>query len=42
MQAQAKIPTGESKAGPKPDVPVLAEWTLVASQLLNPDETLKI
>ncbi|MCW1924439.1 DUF1553 domain-containing protein [Luteolibacter arcticus] len=39
-QAQAMISNGESKADPKLDVPELAAWTLVASQLLNLDETL--
>ncbi len=39
-QAQAMISTGESKADPKLDVTELAAWTLVASQLLNLDETL--
>ncbi|MCW1923163.1 DUF1553 domain-containing protein [Luteolibacter arcticus] len=39
-EAQAMISTGETKADPKLDVPQLAAWTLVASQLLNLDETL--
>jgi hypothetical protein len=38
--AQEMIATGEAKADPKLDVPQLAAWTLVASQLLNLDETL--
>ena len=39
-QAQALIAIGESKADPGLDVPELAAWTLVSSQLLNLDETL--
>ena len=39
-QAQALITVGESKADPGLDVPELAAWTLVSSQLLNLDETL--
>ena len=38
--AQAMISNGETKANPKLDVPELAAWTLVASQILNLDETL--
>ncbi len=39
-EAQAMILNGETKADPKLDVPELAAWTLVASQILNLDETL--
>jgi len=39
-EAQAMISNGETKADPKLDVPELAAWTLVASQILNLDETL--
>lgn len=38
--AAALVGNGESKADPALDVPELAAWTLVASQLLNLDETL--
>ncbi|MCW1883149.1 DUF1553 domain-containing protein [Luteolibacter flavescens] len=39
-QAEAMISNGETKADASLDVPELAAWTLVASQLLNLDETL--
>ncbi|WP_367874242.1 DUF1553 domain-containing protein [Luteolibacter sp. Populi] len=39
-EAQAMISNGETKADAKLDVPELAAWTLVGSQLLNLDETL--
>ncbi|RYD59685.1 MAG: DUF1553 domain-containing protein, partial [Verrucomicrobiaceae bacterium] len=39
-EAQAMISNGETKADPALDVPELAAWTLVSSQLLNLDETL--
>ena len=38
--AKALIENGETKADPSLDAPELAAWTLVASQLLNLDETL--
>jgi hypothetical protein len=39
-EARAMISNGETKADPKLDEPELAAWTLVASQILNLDETL--
>jgi len=39
-EAQTMISNGETKADPTLDVPELAAWTLVSSQLLNLDETL--
>ncbi|MCW1915555.1 DUF1553 domain-containing protein [Luteolibacter sp. GHJ8] len=39
-EAQAMISNGETKADAKLNVPELAAWTLVASQILNLDETL--
>jgi hypothetical protein len=38
--AMQMISNGETKADPKLDVPELAAWTLVSSQLMNLDETL--
>ena len=39
-EAQSMISNGETKADPALDIPELAAWTLVSSQLLNLDETL--
>ncbi len=38
--AKALVSNGETKADPALDAPELAAWTLVASQLMNLDETL--